>query len=69
MYRTRGQIQSAVIMSVPIGSEGSLSMQGLEIRVTVMDARQRFGSIDYLVSPVAGSGMVWVTSDRVHISI
>ncbi len=41
--------------------------QGLKYEVKILDSRTRWGSIDYLVSPVAGSGSRWVSSDSVRV--
>lgn len=39
----------------------------LEVRVRILDARETFGRIDLLVSPVEGSGQAWVSADRVKV--
>lgn len=47
-------------------SQGAtLSTDGLSVAVTVQDVRQVWGRTDLLVSPVAGSGQIWVSQDRV----
>ena len=48
-----------------IGSTGSYQpTRGLSFAVRVLDARTRFGNVDVLVQPVAGSGEQWITLDR-----
>ena len=43
------------------------SSDGMTFEVRVLDARQVFGRIDYLVSPVTGYGTQWVSADRVAL--
>lgn len=59
---------TAAQLAKVIGTTGLLrSQEGLQVAVTVTDARESFGRLDYLVAPVAGSGTVWVSSERVSI--
>lgn len=40
----------------------------LNVSVRITDVRNtRFGHIDYLVTPIAGEGEVWVDSERVTL--
>jgi hypothetical protein len=39
----------------------------LTIPVSVKDARRNFGRTDLLISPLGGSGEVWVHSERVQL--
>lgn len=49
-----------------IGKQAEVTIPGgLTIIVTIQDARQVWGRIDYLVAPVYGSGSTWVSSERV----
>lgn len=41
--------------------------QGLSYDVTITDSRLRWGSVDYLVAPVAGSGTRWVSGYSVKV--
>lgn len=41
--------------------------QGLKYEVKITDSRLRWGSIDYLVAPVAGSGARWVSGESVGL--
>lgn len=47
-----------------IGETRRLRTGGLRVDVVVRDVREVFGRVDYLVSPVAGSGGCWVSFDR-----
>lgn len=61
---------SAAAMMALVGRRGSLRVAGslrLRFDVEVLDVRQRFGGLDYLVRPVAGSGEAWHSSDLVHL--
>ena len=50
------------------GTSGTLSLEGLDFAVKVVDARIRFGHLDLAVSPVSGGGQRWVESHRVIIN-
>lgn len=51
-----------------VGLQGRLrTAEGLSVEVLVDDARKAYGRVDYLVSPLAGDGCAWVTSDRVEL--
>ncbi len=41
---------------------------GMDIAVRIVDAREAYGRLDVRVTPVAGSGEVWVNADRVTIN-
>jgi hypothetical protein len=51
-----------------IGRTGSLRVGELKIDVRIADARQVWGRLDYLVSPVAGQGAEWVSAERVALT-
>jgi hypothetical protein len=36
------------------------TLNGLSIAVTVTDARNAFGRIDYQITPVSGNGSAWI---------
>ena len=40
---------------------------GLKYEVTITDSRLRWGAVDYLVTPVAGSGTRWVSGSSVGL--
>ena len=40
---------------------------GLKYEVTITDSRLRWGSVDYLIVPVAGSGQRWVSGGSVSL--
>ncbi len=44
---------------------GRLAVDGLRIDVAILDIRKVWARIDYLVTPLQGSGEKWVSSDRV----
>ena len=58
---------SARAMIEVIGGHGVLRDGALYIRVRVEDVRTVFDRVDYLVTPVAGSGRQWVSADRVKL--
>lgn len=41
--------------------------QGLKYEVTICDSRLRWGSVDYQVTPVTGSGFRWVSASSVRL--
>lgn len=52
-----------------IGKRATLTVSGtkLGISVLIMDARTRYGNLDYLVKPVAGTGECWHQSDALRV--
>jgi len=61
---------TALELTRVLGKEGILRGNRdnpLTVGVRVKDARVRFGHTDFLVSPLSGSGEVWVESDRVTL--
>lgn len=47
---------------------GIMVMNDLTIEVKITDARNRYGHLDLLVTPVAGSGEKWVEHHRVTVA-
>lgn len=52
-----------------VGQVGVLRVSGtaLLFEVKVCDARYRYGHLDYLVSPIAGSGETWHQASQITI--
>jgi hypothetical protein len=50
-----------------IGKVGHLDFDGLTVQVKVTDARVRFGHVDLLLTPTAGTGTRWIQADRVKL--
>lgn len=48
-----------------VGKVGLLTVDGLQIEVLIQDARQVWDRLDYLVTPVRGTGQQWVSAQRV----
>jgi|ERR1700676_2143627 len=63
----KGFNMSTLTLSQSIGKLGTINQGGLTVDVTVLDAKQAYGCTRFLVSPVAGSGEVWVSAERVQI--
>ena len=51
------------------GLSGSILHGELRIDVEVVDARQRYGHLDLLVTPIAGDGSRWVERKNVHLHL
>jgi hypothetical protein len=49
------------------GRKGLIAVDDLMVEVKIADARLRFGHLDLLVTPVAGSGERWVEQHRVDV--
>jgi len=49
------------------GLEGEITQNNLTINVVIKDARIRYGHLDLCVTPVAGSGNVWVERKNIVI--
>lgn len=50
------------------GRTGTIAVDDLMVEVKIADARLRFGHLDLLVTPVAGSGERWVEQHRVEVA-
>jgi hypothetical protein len=50
------------------GKWGSVDVDGLLVDVKVTDARNRYGHLDLLVSPVSGAGERWLEHHKVSIA-
>ena len=48
---------------------GTLTVDSLQVQVKVTDARMRFGHLDLLVTPVAGTGERWIEQHRVDLTV
>ena len=44
-----------------------ISELGLDIDVTVLDAKHSYGNLRYLVSPISGTGEIWINASRVKL--
>ena len=51
------------------GLSGSILHGELRIDVEVIDARQRYGHLDLLVTPISGDGSRWVERKNVHLHL
>lgn len=60
---------SAQELQKNIGAQGLLSITGtaLKFAVTILDARARYGHLDYKVSPISGEGETWHASTAITI--
>lgn len=50
-----------------VGREGLIHVDELKISVIVRDVRIRWFIVDYLVEPTAGTGKMWIDSEKVKI--
>ncbi len=50
-------------------ARGFVTAERLRVEVVIDDARKAYGRADYRVSPLAGGGCVWVSSDRVELEV
>jgi hypothetical protein len=69
---TRARRMSTLELTKAIGQQADCMIpcsrgQSLTIAVRIIDARSAWNRTDYLVTPIAGSGQVWVSSERVKI--
>jgi hypothetical protein len=57
-------------LAAAIGCQAKLrTAEGLRVEVVIDDARKAYGRTDYRVSPLAGDGVCWVSSDRVEVNL
>ena len=61
---------SAQELKENIGKQGLLSVTGtaLKFSITVLDARSRYGHLDYKVTPIAGDGETWHASTAITLN-
>jgi hypothetical protein len=52
-----------------VGRLGVLRVQGMEVEVEVTWARRTFGRVHLEITPVSGSGSIWVDRDSVRLPI
>jgi hypothetical protein len=50
-----------------IGQPGSVTLNGLSVHVRISDVKRSYGNVRYLVTPLSGSGSVWVDANRVQL--
>lgn len=60
-----GSVPTARVMVALAPERGVVEVDGLQVLVRVLDARTVWGRVQYLVTPVAGSGQRWVDAARV----
>lgn len=56
-----------VVSAYYSGRFGFITVQGLRVRVYVLDARRDCGRLRLLVTPVQGTGEHWTNADRVTL--
>lgn len=47
---------------------GQITLDGLSVDVTILDARLAYGRLDFCVQPKSGGGSKWVSSSKVTLS-
>lgn len=50
-----------------VGADGTLDADGLKVAVRIIDARQVYGRLQFLVTPMHGEGARWVDASRVMV--
>ena len=50
-----------------IGRAGLVDMDGLDVRVVVLNFKSAYGTLRLLVTPVSGAGEKWIRMDRFHL--
>ena len=65
-HKRKGEAMSSVAeLAKTIGATGYVRVESFHVAVTVIDVRQRFGKVDYLVQPdYPSTGQQWVSEDR-----
>ena len=57
---------TAAEMAQMIGKPGQLDVGNMTFLVTILDVRERYGRVDYLVEPQAGHGAAWKSADSIR---
>ena len=60
------QAQTAVDFTAYLGKRAIVYLGGLHVAVVIANVKQSYGRTRFLVSPVAGSGSVWVENVAVQ---
>jgi hypothetical protein len=60
MYSTTQQ--TAVDFAAYLGKQATVQVGGLTVQVIIANVKQSYGRTRFLVSPVAGSGSIWIES-------
>ena len=47
------------LISQYVGKKGYVYLEGLKVEVEILDVKNAYGNIRYLIKPVAGEGEVW----------
>lgn len=65
----KGSIMASVAeLAKSIGATGYVRLEGFHVAITVIDVRQRFGRVDYLVQPdYPSTGQQWVSEERLTL--
>lgn len=50
-----------------IGRVGYIALEGMRIKVRILDVRKRYGNTDYRIMPEGSEDTKWVLSDRVSV--
>lgn len=58
-----------VDLSAYIGLYADFSVGGLAVKTIIRDARTRFGHLDLLITPIAGTGEKWVERKNLTLAI
>ena len=62
-------LTTATQMTEPIDAYGFYDIgTDFGFRVRIVDTRQRYGQMDYLIVPVSGRGQKWVAHHKVRIT-
>ena len=49
-------------LATDIGRTGAIRLGALTVGVQILDTRRAYGNTQWLVTPITGSGSVWVNS-------
>ena len=47
-----------------IGKTALLTLDSIDVAVTILDVKYAYGRIDYQVRPISGNGTKWVTMSK-----
>lgn len=61
-------IKTAKQLSVGIGTVGTISLEGLDVPVEVVDMRVRWGIVDACIRVTGRTQTKWVESHRVQVA-
>ena len=50
-----------------VGKQAAYNINGINVDIKIIDIRQVYGNTRYLITPLAGTGQIWVNEESLVI--